>query len=149
MQKTNNAAPVQCTKSIEIFSPVDKVWSIMADINNWQSWQTDIKKPHLLGQLQEGAVFTWHTGGAKIRSVLHTVKPGVELGWTGKTYGMFAIHNWSFISIPSGTKVIVDESMQGFLATLFKRTFNKNLERDMQHWLELLKLEAERKIYFF
>jgi hypothetical protein len=39
----------------------------------------------------------------------------------------------------------VDESMEGFLVTLFKKIFTNNLVRGMEHWLVLLKQEAERK----
>jgi len=41
------------------------------------------------------------------------------------------------------TTVSVEESMERFLAKLFRTTFNRNLERDMQHWLELLKQECK------
>ena len=34
--------------------------------------------------------------------------------------------------------------MEGFLAKLFKNAFNKNLEKGMQNWLDMLKKECER-----
>ncbi|WP_194972588.1 SRPBCC family protein [Aquiflexum lacus] len=84
------------------------------------------------------------TGGAKIHSMLHTVEPCKNFGWTGKTFGMFAIHNWTLTELNGQTIVSVDESMKGLLAKLLKRSFNKNLEKGMQNWLDLLKQECEK-----
>ena len=57
---------------------------------------------------------------------------------------MYAIHNWTLTEVPGGTQVSVDETMEGFLAGLFKSSFNKNLASGMQRWLELLKTESEK-----
>ncbi|WP_080058392.1 SRPBCC family protein [Spirosoma aerolatum] len=141
---TNPKAPVTCSKRIIINASPDKVWNLLANINNWASWQTDITKPSLNGPVQPGTTFDWKTGGAGIHSTLHTVEPNKSLGWTGKTFGMYAVHNWTLTEVPGGTQVAVDESMEGFLAGLFKSSFNKNLAKDMQHWLELLKAESEK-----
>ena len=115
----------------------------MTDIDNWAKWQTDISQPKLNGTLAPGSGFVWKTGGAKIISSLHTVNPCQQFGWTGKTFGMFAIHNWNISEVNGQTQVLLEESMEGFLAGLFKSSFNKNLERDMKHWLELLKTRCE------
>jgi hypothetical protein len=56
-----------------------------------------------------------------------------------------AIHNCTINSNGSVTTVFVDESMEGFLVTLFKKIFTNNLVRGMEHWLVLLKQETERK----
>ena len=118
----------------------------MTDIKNWASWQTDISQPKLNGALKPQTTFDWKTGGVKIHSTLHTVVPFKEFGCTGKTLGMFAIHNWTVTDSNGKTTVTVDESMEGFLASLFKKSFNKNLEKGMQNWLELLKRECENRI---
>jgi hypothetical protein len=56
---------------------------------------------------------------------------------------MFAIYN-SKISVQNGTTtVLVEESMEEFLATLFKQAFNKNFEKGMEEWLYLLKQISE------
>ena len=143
MKTINQNAPVKCSKSISINAESKKVWSVMTDIDNWAKWQTDISQPKLNGTLAPGSDFVWKTGGAKIISCLHTVNPCQQFGWTGKTFGMFAIHNWNISEVNGQTQVLVEESMEGFLAGLFKSSFNKNLERDMKHWLELLKTRCE------
>ena len=144
MKSINNNAPVKCSKTISINASSEKVWKIMTHIDNWGTWQTDISKPKLNGELKPETTFDWKTGGAKIHSTLHTVEPFKNFGWTGKTFGMFAIHNWTLIETNGQTKVSVDESMEGFLANLLKKFFNKNLEKGMQNWLDLLKKECEK-----
>lgn len=141
---TNPQAPVSCRKSIFIKASPEKVWAVLTDINNWATWQTDISKPALKGALQSGTTFDWKTGGARIHSTLHTVEPGSRFGWTGKTFGMYAVHNWTLTNVPEGTEVVVEETMEGLLARLFKQSFNRNLAIGMQHWLDLLKKESER-----
>ena len=116
----------------------------MTNINNWSAWQTDITKPTLNGELKPGSTFDWKTGGATIHSTLHTVEPFNNFGWTGRTLGMLAIHNWTISEVSGQTIVSVDESMEGFLAKLFRKTFNNNLEKGMQRWLEFLKKECEK-----
>ena len=118
--------------------------AVLTNIDNWATWQTDISKPVLNGPLQPGTTFDWKTGGVGIHSTLHTVAPNSQLGWTGKTFGMYAVHNWTLTSTDGGTLVTVDETMEGLLASVFKTAFNRNLATGMQHWLELLKAEAEK-----
>ena len=144
MKNINNNAPVKCSKSITIDASSAKVWNVMTNINNWSSWQTDISKPALNGELKPGSTFDWKTGGARIHSTLHTVEPFQNFGWTGKSLGMLAIHNWTLNEIKDQTQVSVDESMEGFFAKLFKKSFNRNLENGMQNWLNLLKKECEK-----
>jgi uncharacterized protein YndB with AHSA1/START domain len=143
MKGININAPVKCSKTITINASSEKVWEVMTNIDNWANWQTDISKSKLNGELKPKTTFDWKSGGAKIHSTLHTVEPFKNFGWTGNTFGMFAIHNWTLTEINGHTKVTVDESMEGFFAKLFKKSFNKNLKKGMQNWLNLLKQECE------
>lgn len=138
-------APVISSGKIEINAPVSRVWVVLTSISDWAQWQTDISHPRLIGELRPGASFTWKTGGVGIRSTLHTVNPYCEFGWTGKTFGMFAIHNWVLTGEGSVTTVEVEESMEGILAMLFRKSFQQNLESGMTRWLQLLKQESERR----
>jgi hypothetical protein len=116
----------------------------MTNIDQWANWQTDIKQPKLNGELKPNTTFDWKTGGAKIHSTLQTIEPFNHFGWTGKTFGIYAIHKWTKTEINGQTQVAVDESMEGFLTGVLKKAFNKNLEKGMQSWLDLLKIECEK-----
>lgn len=144
MRSINNNAPATSSKTITINADSKKVWAVLTDIDKWASWNTDINNAKLNGQLKPQTTFDWKTGGAKIHSTLHTVESLKNFGWTGKALGTYAIHNWTLTETNGQTKVFVEESMQGVLVGLFKKSFNKNLENQMQKWLELLKKECEK-----
>jgi len=144
MRSINNKAPVRRSKTIIINASSEKVWKVITGIDKWATWQTDISKSKLNGELKPETTFDWISGGAKIHSTLHTVDPFINLGWTGKAIGIYAIHNWQLSEKNGKTTVTVDESMEGFFAKLFKKTFNRSLEKGMQTWLGLLKQECEK-----
>lgn len=144
MKSNNHHAPVKCSNTITINANSDRVWEVMTNINNWAAWQTEISEAILNGALQPNASFVWKTGGVKIKSILHTVVPNKQFGWTGKTFGIFAIHNWELVEKNGQTIVSVEESMEGFLVSLLKRSFNRNLEKGMLHWLNALKSTCEK-----
>ncbi len=144
MKKINEKAPVSAKNALSIQAPAARVWEVLTDIDRWAEWQQDITLPKLQGSLAPGAVFTWKTGGAPITSTLHTVDKPLAFGWTGKTFGMLAIHNWTLHEQNGVTEVRVEESMEGLLAKLLKKSFQQNLEGGMLRWLEALKATAER-----
>jgi uncharacterized protein YndB with AHSA1/START domain len=139
----NENAPVKCNKTIFINAAPEKVWQVLTDVNNWPKWNKDIPNAKINGEIKPGTTFDWKTGGASIHSAIHTADSCRALGWTGKTFGASAIHNWTLVAENGGTTVKVDESMDGFLSKLFKKSFQKNLEKGMLSWLEQLKVECE------
>jgi len=144
MKSINDKAPVKCRKTVLINSAPEKVWTILTSIDRWPSWQTDIAKATQNGPLQPATTFDWQSGGAKIHSTLQPIDRFNHIGWTGKSVGILAIHNWKLTIENGQTKVEVEESMEGLLASLFKKTFNRSLEMGMQKWLDLLKAENEK-----
>lgn len=133
MKSINNNAPVKCSKTITINANSEKVWSIMTNINKWATWQTEIKNPKLNGELKPETTFDWKTGGAKIHSTLHTVEPYRQFGWTGKTFGIFAIHNWRL------TRIIDIEELATHFLLMFANKTNKKITSISKPYLEALK----------
>lgn len=64
-------------------------------------------------------------------------------GWTGKTLGASAIHNWVFEKKDEKTIVTVEESLQGLLPSLFRKYFQKNLDAGIITNLKELKSASE------
>jgi uncharacterized protein YndB with AHSA1/START domain len=137
-----NAATV-ARASIHINASSLRVWEVLTDIRSWPRWNADIPKARSNGDLAVGVQFNWKTGGASIRSTLHTLEHGRAVGWTGRTFGLKAIHNWSLVPERNGVRVDVAESMDGLLARWFKASFQRNLEQGMDRWLKALKKECE------
>jgi len=147
MININQVAPVKCRKKIIINAHTVEVWKVLTDINKWTQWQTDIISARMNGPLQEGTTFEWISGGLKIRSTIQTVQPYSVFGWTGKALGLYAIHNWHITELNSQTEITVEESMEGFLAGLFKGMLNKNLDKSLGRWLDFLKTTCEKSTY--
>lgn len=141
----NSDAPVQTTKRITIKATCEKVWTIMSRIDQWPEWLKDVQSPKIEGEFKVGASFKWESGGLNIKSTLHTVSPYTKIGWSGKAFGAFAIHNWTFTQINDYTEVQVEESMEGWLVKLMSNKFQTGLEQSLDIWLNNLKTEAEKQ----
>lgn len=48
----NSEAPVQAHDSTIIHAPIEKVWAIQTNLDNWPSWQPDIQDVRLEGDLK-------------------------------------------------------------------------------------------------
>lgn len=140
----NQDAPVKTYQEITINAAPQKVYQIMSHIDHWSEWHHDVAKPKLTGPFAEGSSFDWKSGGLTIHSTLHTVVPGKKIGWSGKAFGAFAIHNWTFKEHGHQTQVQVEENMEGWLVTLMRGRFQNGLEQSLQTWLSNLKAEAEK-----
>ena len=138
-------APVFAHKEIIIHAPVEKVWQIQTDIENWNKWQPDITSAKLEGSLAAGTIFRWKAMGLNIVSTLHSVKPHQQIGWTGISLGMFAIHNWKFEARGATTLVVTEESLSGWLTRLMKLFDPNFLEKSLEASLQILKTRSEIK----
>jgi len=136
-------APVFARKEILIHAPVEKVWQIQTDIENWSKWQPDITSTKLDGDLKAGTTFRWKAKGLNIVSTLHTVKLHRQIGWTGISPGMFAVHNWTFETRGEATLVTTEESLSGWLTHLMKLFDPDFLEKSLETSLQILKTRSE------
>jgi uncharacterized protein YndB with AHSA1/START domain len=140
----NEKAPAVSRQNIFIQASIEKVWSVLTSINEWPSWQSAVKEATLKGTLAEGTAFVWKAGGLTFHSKVHTCDQYHSFGWTGKTIGAQAIHNWKFETKEDGVLVSVEESLQGFFASLMKKKFQKNLADGMAKNLNELKAASEK-----
>jgi uncharacterized membrane protein len=136
-------APVFARKEIIIHAPVEYVWQIQTDIENWSKWQPDITSTKLDGDLKAGTTFRWKAKGLNIVSTLHTVKLHRQIGWTGISPGMFAVHNWTFEARGEATLVTTEESLSGWLTRLMKLFDPDFLEKSLETSLQILKTRSE------
>ena len=138
-------APATASGEIVISAVPEVVWDVMADIDGWPSWSPDIRSAELTGPLAVGSLFRWKSGSASLTSVLRSVDRPRELGWTGSTMGVKAVHVFRFDPHEDGTLVRSEESWRGILASLLKGYSRKTLDRGIRNWLALLKAEVERR----
>ncbi len=139
----NRNAPAFARRELLIHAPVEKVWQIQTDLENWPKWQSEIAFVRLEGGLAEGTTFRWKAQGLNITSRLHTVLPPERIGWSGTAPGMTAIHNWTFEARGADTLVITEESLSGWLTRLMLLFDRHFLEKSLETALMRLKQQAE------
>lgn len=142
----NHDAPVKSEAMIYISAPVHVVWGVLTTIGDWPNWQADVTESALQGELKEGAEFKWKAGGIRFTSQIHTMVETTMFGWTGKTFGAFAIHNWTLEERNGDTSVRVEESLEGWLPGLFTNFFQKNLDMGVKKNLEELRSAAQKNL---
>jgi hypothetical protein len=144
---TNQKAPVFCKDQIEIKASLDKVWKALTQIKKWQEWQPEIQKIDVPDILGENITFRWKANGFNITSTIHTLnKSKMLLGWTGKTIGTSAVHNWRIQNGKNSVTVFVEESLAGILPFLLKKKLQAELVVSMRKSLQNLKEYCEKKI---
>ena len=136
-------APVFARREIIIEAPIEKVWNIQTGIDRWSEWQPDVTSAKLDGDLKAGTIFRWKAKGLSIVSTLHTVEPNRRIGWTGNSLGMSAIHNWTFEAQGNVTRVVTEESLNGWLTRLMKLFDPHFLEKSLETSLKILRGQVE------
>jgi len=118
-------------EEVIINSPMENVFKILSDINNWTSWQSSVTKAQINGPAEVGAKFRWKAGGLNINSQFHTVNANSEIGWTGRIWWIKAVHNWYLYDENNKTKVVVKESLRGFGASLMKKSLTEGMKKNL------------------
>ncbi|HSD48703.1 MAG TPA: SRPBCC family protein [Actinomycetota bacterium] len=138
-------APATAAGELEIAAPPEIVWQILADLSAWPTWNADVRSMTVEGPLEPGTTFRWRSGSASLVSTLQAVDPPRELGWTGVTMGIHAVHVFRFEPRDGGTLARSAESFRGFIPTVLKGYSRKILQRGIDDILRSLKTEAERR----
>jgi hypothetical protein len=94
---------------------------------------------------RRGTVFRWKAGPGTITSTLRLVDRPRALGWTGRTFGIDAIHVWRFEPQGATTMASMEESFSGLVARLFRRRLQRQLDATTKTGLENLKAVAEQR----
>ena len=140
------SAPVVSSAEGTIDAPIDVVWRILIAIEQWPTWNHDVKSVSMDGPTVEGATFRWKAGSATITSTLtHLARPNL-VAWTGRTLGIRAIHIWRLEQRGDRTHVRTEESYEGVVARLFRRPLQKTLDATLSKGVRHLETEAERVV---
>jgi uncharacterized protein YndB with AHSA1/START domain len=138
-------APAAAEGSARIAAPPEIVWAVISDIAAWPTWNPDVRSVTFDGPLEPGSEFRWKSGSSSLVSRLEAVDPPREIGWTGTTMGIRAIHVFRFEPAEGGTLARSEESWSGGLAGLLKSFSRKRIQRAIDTALASLKTESERR----
>jgi uncharacterized protein YndB with AHSA1/START domain len=132
----DESAPVTAAGTIAIAAAPELVWDLLADITRWPEWCADIDSASLPGPVAHGEVFRWKAGPAKLVFTIQTADRPVEIGWTGRTLGLNAVHVWRLERDGDTTTAHTEESWGGLPARLMPRTMRKSLQKTLDAWLD-------------
>ena len=138
-------APVVGASEIVIAAAPETVWDVLATIEGWPTWNPDVKWTSVDGRVAEGTRFRWKSGPGTITSTLQRVESPRLIAWTGRTFGIVAVHVWRLEPHNGATLVRTEESFDGVVARLFRGPLRKTLARSLDGGLRHLKAEAERR----
>jgi hypothetical protein len=143
--RINTAAPVVGVRETEIAADREVVWAVLSGIRQWPDWNPDVKSVSMRDQVSEGSKFRWKAGPGTITSTLQSVEPPRRIAWSGKAFGLHALHLYVLEAREGMTLVRTEESYDGLIAHLFRGRLQKTLDRTLENGLRHLKVEAERR----
>lgn len=138
-------APVRAHHEIDINAPLDTIWRLHVDVNNWPTWQTDITAAHINGAFQPGSSFEWTSYGFTVVSTIYAVAERSRVLWGGTSGGITGVHEWVFSETPTGVHVTTDESFAGGPVETDITGMQSALDSSLSAWLAHLKDAAESK----
>jgi hypothetical protein len=137
-------APVVGASEIVLAASLGKVWDVLTSFERWPNWNRDVKSMSIDGPVAAGTRFRWKAGPGTITSTIVQVAPPRMIGWTGRTFGIKAIHFWHLEARNGETLVGTEESYDGLVARLFSGRLKKTLDDALADGLRYLKAEVER-----
>jgi uncharacterized protein YndB with AHSA1/START domain len=141
-------APATAQGEIQIAAPPETVWAVLSDLSAWPTWNSGVRSMSFEGRLEPGSRFRWKSGAASLVSTLQTVEAPHEIGWTGQTMGIHAVHVFHFEPMDGGTLASSAESFRGLIPSVLTRYSRGVLQRGIDGILASLKAEAERRAAF-
>jgi uncharacterized protein YndB with AHSA1/START domain len=129
----------------QIDAPPEVVWEVLTRLEQWPSWNTDVKWMRFDGPLAPGTVFRWKAGPGTIASRIDRVEGPRYISWRGRTLTIDAYHEWWLEPRDGGTFVRTEEAFFGLLAQLLHGPLEKTLDKSFADALDRLKQESERR----
>lgn len=137
--------PVMASAEIVANAPIEKVWDIETDLNNWDEWNSDIESMVVNGEIGTGTEFVWKAGGITIESTITEYEPHTRIAWKGKTFGINASHLWNFANKGDSTHIYTEEKFTGILPWLMPGTMRSQIDKALKHGVQALKSAAEKE----
>ena len=137
-------APVVASSEADIAAPAEATWDAITDFASWPEWNPDVRFVEIDGPVEPGTQFRWKAVPT-IASRLEEVEAPRRLAWTGKTFGVRAVHVWSFEPRGDSTLARTEESWSGFLPRLLRGQLRRTLQKSLDEGLTRLAAEAERR----
>jgi uncharacterized protein YndB with AHSA1/START domain len=140
----DEGAPVTSSAEGEIDASIERVWAVLTAIEQWPSWNPDVKSVSVIDPVAEGSTFRWKAGPGTITSLVEHLDRPRSIAWSGKTLGIRAYHVWHLEDQDRKTIVRTEESYAGLVAWLLRRSLQNTLDAALTDGVRYLKAEAEK-----
>jgi uncharacterized protein YndB with AHSA1/START domain len=137
-------APVVSSAEVEIDASIERVWAVLTAIEQWPAWNRDVKSVSVTAPVAEGSTFLWKAGPGTITSVVEHLDSPRLIAWSGRTLGIRAFHIWRLDGQHGATLARTEESYDGLVARLLRRSLQRTLDAALADGARYLKAEAER-----
>ncbi|MEQ9467879.1 MAG: SRPBCC family protein [Ekhidna sp.] len=137
----NENASIRDSHSTVINADIEKVWSILIDMEAWPTWNSGVKKVTVESEVAEGTVFRWIQGRTKGVSQIQSLKKPNTLAWTSKAKMVKRIYVWSLEADDNQTIATISASFEGAFVVLAEN--HQKVYDELLTWLESLKEKAE------
>ena len=143
--RIDEKAPITTAYKVRIEAPVERVWELLSDPQNWETFDPDIHDVRLNSGVKADARFIWSNGKVRMKSRFAVVDAAREITWTGVASGAKAVHRHVLepTDDDGATRLLCEESMAGPLLILFFN--NAKLQAGLKKWLGALKTAAEER----
>ena len=64
----NRSAPATAGQEVQVHSDPSAVFSVVAAIDDWPSWNPGVRSVQLVGPVEAGTVFRWKAGPSTLTS---------------------------------------------------------------------------------
>lgn len=108
-------------ETILIKAPLETVWDVFTDIDNWDRWNTVCRECRFEDGaiLKEGACISFELNplifSLRIAPVIETYEEGKTITWAGTKWGIHARHTFTFENFDSGTSLESVEEFSGLM----------------------------------
>jgi hypothetical protein len=143
--RVNESAPAVAAAEVEVAADPEIVWEVLTSIGDWPSWNPDVSSASVEEGLSEGSRFRWKAGPGTITSTLQRIDRPHLVAWTGRTFGITAIHVHRLEPRGQATVVSSEESWEGLPVRIFRGRMQRTLQKSIEVGLGHLKAEAERR----
>ncbi|MGV9264923.1 SRPBCC family protein [Kitasatospora sp. NPDC003701] len=156
-------ALVRHRTEIVIDAPLQTIWKLQTDVEDWPSWQAPVETVDRLdhGPFRKGSVFRWTTPippnpstpatSLEVTSTVRQIEHDACIRWTGPGIGeglrIDGVHVWNFTKVKGGVRVSTEETHTGAQVDANVPAATGILRAGLESWLRDLKSTAEARAH--
>ena len=145
VERVTISGPVGARAEIDIAAGQRVVWSVLADIDAWATWNPAVRESSLNDELEVGARFRYATALGSMRCRLVSIDAPSRLAWSTRVLTMGHQQVFELDGSVDACHVAGEATLSGPGAWLFKSRLDERLRADLDATLQLLRLEAETR----